>query len=85
MADNIFVTPQMAGSKEVPMADETPAYAKYPGWRYHLTLEPVIVNSEEEEQALPPGYEARVITEEERAAAASAPPVEDTPPRPSRR
>lgn len=86
MAENIFVTPQLAGSKEVPMADETPDVAKYPGWRYHLTLPPVVVNNEEEDKALPPGYEARFISDEERAAAARTPPVpEETPPRTSRR
>lgn len=87
MPDNIFVTRQVAGHTEGPMADETPHAEKYPGWRYHLTLDPVVVNDEEEEKALPAGYEARVITDEERAAAARTKAAEEgsSPPRPSRR
>ena len=53
------------------MSEDQVEYAKFPGWRYHPTLDPVIVNNEEEEKALPPGYVAHQITDEERADAAA--------------
>ena len=77
MPDNIFVTRIVAAHTGGAMADEAPTGDKYPGWRFHLTLPAVVVNSAEEEQALPEGYVARVITDEERAAAASAPAPEE--------
>ena len=53
------------------MSEDPVEYVKYPGWRYHLTLDPVVVNNEEEEKALPAGYVDHQITDEERADAAA--------------